>query len=388
MAKMGTIRALFRHASSGSAGPVPSSTARTAANVKPSKIAPAVLLSPARARTRLLALVCMASVTLVGCAQASASAPPPMPAPVIDHGMTLDWGADVKTQALQLITNAKQYCYFDIYELSDPDVLSALSAARARGVDVRVIVDATESHSVQTGAPTLQHDGVPVELFHVKQGINHIKMLDVDHTVLIGGMNFGAQSWNNNDASVVIPNANTSFDALFRWDWARAAGQAAAAPGYLSPLVDDRQMEQAAEQAIQQATKQVSLEAFDLTDWGVMDALVAACKRGVKVEVLLDPSQYLNAKNADTLRTAGATVRFYQPVNGELMHAKILDVDSGKVFFIGSANFSHQAYTYNHEGDVRLTDVALFDQALRQNLSAQIARGTDSAGSSRSHSKF
>ncbi len=296
--------------------------------------------------------------------------------------MTLDWGKDVKTQALQMITAAKHTCYFDIYELSDPDVLQALADARQRGVDVRVIVDATESHSQNVGVPTLRRNGVPVESLRVKQGINHIKMLVVDNSVLIGGMNFGAQSWNNNDASVYLQTANPSFTALFRWDWARADGAPAAAPSYQLPLISDRLMEQDAQQAIQGATEQISMEAFDLSDWGVMDALEAASKRGVKVEVLLDPTEYQNPKSADALRAAGATVRFYQPVDGELMHAKILDIDHGKVFFIGSANFSHQAYTYNHEGDVRLTNVPLFANALEQNLAAEVARGTDSPASS------
>ncbi|MDQ0188894.1 phosphatidylserine/phosphatidylglycerophosphate/cardiolipin synthase family protein [Alicyclobacillus cycloheptanicus] len=332
-------------------------------------------LSHLRLSHLLLALpVLLAS----GCGVASAGETSHTPAPVTDKGMTLDWGQDVKASALKLIESAQHVCYLDMYELSDTDILNALSAARRRGVDVRVIVDATEPHSQKTGMPTLQHDGVPVEAFNVPRGISHIKMLIADGTVLIGGMNFGAQSWNNNDASVVIANANSSFIALFRWDWQRAAGQPAPAPGYQLPLIDDRQTEQVVEQAIQQATKRVSLEAFDLSDHGVLSALLAACQRGVQVEVLLDPSQSYNRSSADALKAAGATVRYYQPYNGELMHAKILDVDEGKVFLIGSANFSHQAYTYNHEGDVELRDVPLFDAAFQQNLSAQLARGSDS----------
>lgn len=334
-----------------------------------------------RRRNRLWLLLSVTGVLLTGCAQADASTPP-LPAPVTEDGMTLDWGKDVKAQALEMITQARRTCYFDIYELSDPDVLQALADARHRGVDVRVVVDATETHSQDVGVPTLRRDGVPVESLQVKQGINHIKMLVVDNSALIGGMNFGAQSWNNNDASVYLKTANPSFTALFRWDWARASGAPAASPSYQLPLVSDRQMEQDAQQAIQGATEQVAVEAFDLSDWGVMDALEAACKRGVKVEVLLDPTQYQNPKSADALRAVGATVRFYQPVDGELMHAKILDVDHGKVFFIGSANFSHQAYTYNHEGDIRLSNVPLFAEALEQNLAAEVARGSDSPASS------
>lgn len=302
------------------------------------------------------------------------------PAPVTEHNMTLAWGPDIKTQVLNMIRGSAHECDLDMYEFSDPDVLTALSDAHQRGVGVHVVMDATEKHSQTQALPRLKQMGVPVESLRIHRGISHIKMLIVDGAhagVLIGGMNFGANSWNNNDASVYIPTPNPSFLALFHWDWQRAVGQPSAEPQVQWPFLNERTTEQHEEQAIQQAQKDVYLEAFNLSDWGVLDALKAACRRGVRVEILLDPGQSQNRKTADTLRTLGATVSFYQPYHGEWMHAKILDTDDGKVFIIGSANFSHQAYTYNHEGDIELTDVPSFHQSLFTNLTKQIGRGTD-----------
>ncbi|MCL6515487.1 phosphatidylserine/phosphatidylglycerophosphate/cardiolipin synthase family protein [Alicyclobacillus sp.] len=298
------------------------------------------------------------------------------PAPAHEAGMTLVWEGDVKAQALALIRASRRICHLDIYELSDPEILSALADARHRGVDVRVVVDATEKHSQDEGVPALRRAGVPVASLHIPRGISHIKMLVTDDAVLIGGMNFGAGSWDNNDASVVIEHPNDSFDALFRWDWQRAGGHPAAAPAPKAPLLDERKTEQHVVDAIAHARQSVAVEAFVLSDWAVVNALEDAAKRGIAVAVLLDPGQSQNRRTAEALRKAGAVVRFYKPYGGEWMHAKMLDVDHGDVLIIGSANFSHQAYTYNHEGDVELHGVHAFAKAMEDDLAAEMQRGT------------
>lgn len=327
---------------------------------------------------RWLAGVSLLSL-LTGCAIGFPGARPDhmMPAPVSERGMTLLWGSEVKQQVLWMMNHSRQRVYVDIYELSDADILTALLKAHHRRLDVRVVVDATESHSQTVAVPTLERAGVPIVSFRVPRGISHIKMVVSDAGVLIGGMNFGSQSWLNNDGSVYIRQPNASFLALFRWDWQRAQGIPTMQPNYIPPLLDDRQTEQAVVSAITQAQQAVDVEAFDLSDKAVVSALDNAAQRGIPVEVLLDPGQYYNRKSANSLRDAGVTIRFYRPYGGEWMHAKMLDVDHGAVFIIGSANFSHQAYTYNHEGDIMLTHVPAFSKAFEDNLSLQISRGTD-----------
>lgn len=300
-----------------------------------------------------------------------------LPKPVTDNGMKLVWGPDVKQTALSLIRQSKHFVYLDMYELSDEDIIAALKAAHDRGVDVRVVLDATEPHSTKVGYPELQQDGVIVRKISIKQGIDHVKMLVSDQDVLMGGMNYGANSWDNNDASVLIPHPNDSFCAMFMWDFARAGGEPAAAPSALNPLVYDHQIELAVNQAIATATKTIDMEAFDLSSDDVVNQLKSALERGVSVTVLVDPSQSYNRQSVETLRDAGAMVRYYRPYHGELMHAKILDVDKGKTFIIGSANFSHQAFTYNHEADLVLHHVPAFDSSLQSDLRIQISRGSD-----------
>jgi cardiolipin synthase A/B len=322
--------------------------------------------------------ICILSVSVSGCsAKDVTKLQNYMPAPVATPGMTLYWGSDVKKQALDLIRSSKHQCYLDIYELSDSDIISALSDAHRRGVDVRVVLDATEKHSQTIGLLSLRKDKVPVEVLKIPQGISHIKMLYADNQVLIGGMNYGAESWLNNDGSVYIKQPNSSFKSLFLWDYNRASGIPGPDPVAIIPLVYDRNISMNVIQAIQNARESVAMEAFDLTDRIVITLLESAVHRGVVVEVLLDPTQSYNRKTASELRVAGITVRFYRPYQNELMHAKMLDIDHGQTFIIGSANFSRQAFMYNHEGDIVLHHVPEFDAAFQNDLSIQISRGTD-----------
>ncbi len=337
-----------------------------------------IMLFIKRTKALFCGIMCISSLAIVGCSpQRSTGEAGHLPSPVTQSGMVMDWGEDVKRQALLLIQASQHTCYLDIYELSDVDIIQALAAAHRRGVDVRVVLDATEKHSQTVGYPTLLKDGIQVRVLTIPRGISHIKMLSVDQHVLIGGMNYGAHSWLNNDASIYIEQTNMSFTSLFLWDYNRANGHLHAAPKVTPPLMYDRNIKEHVLSAIQNAHQTIIMEAFDLTDKTVIRALESAVRREVTVEVLLDPTQSYNRIPASTLRDAGVTVRFYRPYQGELMHAKIVDVDHGSVFIIGSANFSHQAFSYNHEGDIELHNVPAFDTSLQNDLTIQIARGTD-----------
>ncbi|SHJ67244.1 phospholipase D-like domain-containing protein [Alicyclobacillus tolerans] len=298
--------------------------------------------------------------------------------PVTEKHLTLLWKTDIRNVALQMIDHAQHISYLDIYELSDPEILQALAEAKRRGVDVRVVIDSTEKSSQQMALPYLENNNVPVKSLHISGGISHVKMLLCDGEALLGGMNFGQTSWTNNDASVYFPYASQSFLSLFLFDWQRAGGYPAQAPVTDSLLIYDRSIEPAMLEALSSAHQIVQIEAFDLSSREIIRALESDLSRGVQVEILLDPNERYSRRAASQLRQAGATVRYYRPYQGELMHAKILDIDDGKIIFIGSCNFSYQAFNKNHEVDVLLEDMPKFSASIQENLLHQMVRGSDS----------
>jgi len=306
------------------------------------------------------------------------SAADQFPPPTVDGNMTLYFGPSIKVEALSMIHRAKKVCYLTMYELGDGDIIQALEDAHRRGIDVKVIVDATEKHS-QSSALQLEQAGILVHRYQIRGGISHIKSLLTDDSTganeLIGGMNFGAQSWENNDASVSIEHAGSEFAALFARDWEESAGSSA--PDVVSTtLLYDQRIKPSLLSMIRGAKHRIVVEAFDLTDRDVIPAFIDAKRRRVDVRILLESSQQPNVRTADLLQQANVPVRYYNPYGSEWLHAKMIAVDGASVL-IGSANFSYHAFYINHEGDLFLPNSAKFAAAITKNFDVCWARATD-----------
>lgn len=85
---------------------------------------------------------------------------------------------------------------------------------------------------------------------------------------------------------------------------------------------------------IAQARETVDIAAYVLTDRPVIDALIAASKRGVAVRLILDPSQ-----RHDLARLAPLLDEARKKRRGPIMHLKSYAID-GRVLRTGSANFT------------------------------------------------
>ncbi|HET9652461.1 MAG TPA: phospholipase D-like domain-containing protein [Usitatibacter sp.] len=108
-------------------------------------------------------------------------------------------------------------------------------------------------------------------------------------------------------------------------------------------------------QRIQEARSSVRMQAYLFTDRRIANALVAALRRGVRVEVIADGAQeesggapYLHA-----LRRAGA--RIFLASGAGAAHNKVVIVDSrgaGATTITGSYNFTRAANAKNAENVV------------------------------------
>ena len=136
------------------------------------------------------------------------------------------------TAVLQLIDGACERLWIEMFYLTEPLIIQALSQAVIRGVNVRVICDPNE-YSLglpMRGAPNLPFvsdmiaAGVPVRLFRALPGNQmHQKslLLDSEH-VYTGATNFTRMSFlANTESSVVIRSKHVAeiFERRFREDW-------------------------------------------------------------------------------------------------------------------------------------------------------------------------
>jgi phosphatidylserine/phosphatidylglycerophosphate/cardiolipin synthase-like enzyme len=108
------------------------------------------------------------------------------------------------------------------------------------------------------------------------------------------------------------------------------------------------------------AKKNVLVQAYSFTSAPIAQALVAAHKRGVVVQVVLDKSQRTEKySSADFVAHAG--IPTYIDMRHAIAHNKIILID-GFVVLTGSFNFSRAAETSNAENLLVIRDPKLAER--------------------------
>lgn len=278
-------------------------------------------------------------------------------------------GQAIFDKADAMIQNAQHSVLLEMYELGDSKEINLLGQKAESGVPVLVILDGSEKHSKQA-ISDLENHHVQVKVaappLIQSRGIMHAKMLVVDDSqVLIGGMNWGPGSVENADADVYT-QGGTAHEAqgVFESDW-RTMGvtvpsgvndESSSAQDILTgqPLVS------AIESTLDRA-QTIQAVLFELSNRDIINELCKRAQAGAKVQVVLDSrmEKSINSRAANTLRKAGVEVQFY-PKN-QVLHEKMLIADDTVI--IGSANYSYNAFTRNHELDLVTGDKNVVAQA-------------------------
>ncbi|MHB8719030.1 MAG: phospholipase D-like domain-containing protein [Candidatus Dormibacteria bacterium] len=325
-----------------------------------------------RRRTRLWPLAGL--LLLAGCGPVAGLTPagvsvPPAALPA-SPSATLRLGADTVrilgtgdatfSELRRLIDGARLSVEVEVYEFGRRDLAAALVAATTRGVAVTVIDDRTETASAATMVG-LRAAGVDVVDYPVRaRMIDHVKLLVVDATTaVVGGINWGARSAANHDfdAEVTGPAAS-NLARVFRRDLVacgRAVTVADALPDprvVVATTLPGSEIRPLVLAAILGARRTLDIAMYTFTDTTVLAAIESAAASGVRVRVLLDPSERPNDPAAASLRAHGVPVELYRG-HGELLHAKAGIADGATVVF-GSANWTVSGFGHNHELDVEI----------------------------------
>ena len=301
-------------------------------------------------------------LSLVGCSN-PAYAPSAAAAPAVAGEVRLWQDTSIFDLVARLIASAHQRVLVEMYELGRADIVSALGAAEARGVAVRVITDPTvaASRKAAAGLDALRVSERVYPVDDSRHQIDHVKMLVADGEAAVGGMNWGKHSDRNHDYVLEISIARevSRVAQIFEQDWALAGGHPAPLADLAGPVAQTTPgsgIRAMLERGLNHAMHRVLAEIYTLTDGAVLAELVIAHRRGALVRVLLDPNQVYNLHAYAVLRAGGVEVRWYPIPRGALLHAKIGLFDGELV--LGSANWTLSGLGVNHELDVETSDSA------------------------------
>jgi cardiolipin synthase A/B len=263
------------------------------------------------------------------------------------------------------IKNAKKSVYLEIYLLSDRKIISALEDAAHRHLDIRVMIE-TQPYGSGSASSTLTLDklqaaGVQAQVTSPDFALTHEKCMIVDGTTAyIMTSNFtlsalgGSSSTRNREYDIVDKNQEDVQGVLdiFNADWNRTSAR------YDAPnlVVSPDNSRNAFKSLINSTHKRLIIEAEEMQDMEIEQALISAARRGVQVQVILPSSTSSSSDNngqgIDSIKQGGVQVKEDSQL---YMHAKIMVVDGQKAF-VGSENISTASLDRNRELGLLIAD--------------------------------
>ena len=262
-----------------------------------------------------------------------------------------------------LIGSARRSLMVKMFTFDSPTLLEAVVAAKARGVSVRVMLNPRRSSGSRANDATmgaLRAAGVDARWTSEHFAVTHEKSMVVDgRLALIATFNFMDKYFTaTRDYGVLVSQPETVRHIIdcFEADWAE---QAYELPPNTPLLLSNGNARQAMAEFIDGADHRLLVQHPKYADLAIVDRLLAAKARGVKVHVLcggrhgISPSDAMDTFSALRMfQRAGIHLR---EQHGLRLHAKLLLADDGHAL-IGSMNIDRSAFDLRRELGVAFDD--------------------------------
>ena len=110
----------------------------------------------------------------------------------------------ITKEILPIINNAKGYIYIPVFYITKKELVNELISAHKRGVEVKIINDATNASNKHTIHHQLREAGIKVKTENYAGKLHSKAMIIDDEYSIIGSMNFTNSGEKRNDENVVI----------------------------------------------------------------------------------------------------------------------------------------------------------------------------------------
>ncbi|MCB1119246.1 MAG: phosphatidylserine/phosphatidylglycerophosphate/cardiolipin synthase family protein [Chlamydiia bacterium] len=270
---------------------------------------------------------------------------------------------DLKHLYLQAFQNAKESIHIMTFTLTDATVIQTLREKSEEGVTVTVVCDAK-------GSPGLARKlGKKIPLTRtVDNGLMHIKITVIDDTLtLLGSANLTSESLQlHSNLTLAIPSpsfatyckekSNNLGEETLRTPLPYQPFLIAEQPASLTFLPDDQKGTTRLLKLINSAEKTLRVAMFTFTRIDFAEALIAAKKRGVDVQICLDQGNLSGFGNRIVERFKEANIPLSIYTGPGLLHHKFVWVD-GHMLASGSANWTKAAFKSNADCILFLEDL-------------------------------
>lgn len=266
---------------------------------------------------------------------------PPLPSPSNPLIFYSPPSNNLKICLLRALKHAKHSIFFQIYGLTDPDLIGLLSQKISQGLKVQIFYDKKGSKPLPKNFPA-----TPMTI----SGLMHRKIFLFDDTrTFFGSANCTTQSLTMHDNLLIgIYNKEvTLFLQKSSEDMGRFSLGEIDLEIYLLPDFKGRAIE-ALIHCIREAKTKIQIAMFTLTHPLLVKELVEAKQRGVHVCIALDrcTAKGASKQQMENLFENGAAILLSQ--GDQLLHHKWAFIDD-KTFILGSANWTKAAFEKNQD---------------------------------------
>jgi cardiolipin synthase A/B len=280
---------------------------------------------------------------------------------------------DGRTVILHALNAAKTTIDLTIYEISDSAIMSALQAARTRGVTVRVIYNwysfspDIQQRDVMPVIQTLTRAGIQCKRAPRTFEVTHEKTFVIDGTTgIVMSFNLTSEYFCMTRDFGIVTTVGTEIaeiSKVFAADWNNDPVTPTAPSLVWSPANSRAKLTS----MIETANKTVDIYCEEVDDPGTLGEMVAAAKNGVSVRFIAavlskEGKVNSNARGITYLRAGGVNALCKSFL---YMHAKMMLVDYGTSnarAYVGSENFSCVSLDDNRECGIIVTESAILDR--------------------------
>jgi cardiolipin synthase len=278
----------------------------------------------------------------------------------------------------RLIGEARHSIDVTMYEFADASAEHDLAAMARRGVSVHVILDRREKSRNTAAYDYFRAHRIAVTWSSSSFEYTHQKTVVIDKSAaVIMTANLTSVYYATSRDFLVVDRNRADIAAITRVFGADYA-HGPVAPGDGRDLVwspTDSQRQLLA--LINGARRTLRIYSEEMADPTVDDALIAAARRGVTVQVCGENTDGEYDSAFARLARAGVRVSYFSSSTGFYIHGKVIEADYGTGrarAFIGSENFSAASLTRNRELGI-ITSAHPILASIASTFAADFARG-------------
>jgi phosphatidylserine/phosphatidylglycerophosphate/cardiolipin synthase-like enzyme len=276
---------------------------------------------------------------------------------------------DAAKPILDAIAGAKKTLRVKMFVFSDPALLEAVIAAHGRGVKVRVMLNPERRSGEEDNEATrkaLEKAGIEVKDSNPAVDLTHEKSMVVDDEIaFVKSLNWATKNLTETRDYAVVTSHKHEVEevvACFEADWHRRKFE----PGEKAHLIwcpingRDR-----IAQFIDEAKHTLFVENERYQDAVILERLVRAAERGVKVHVLARPPHSLKkeklVEGVGGLRILDDVGIKIHKLKGLKLHGKMLLAD-GVAAVVGSINLAPGSFDSRRELAIEVRDSEVVDR--------------------------